>query len=358
MSLSSAMKSTVIVGTYVDKANPSIYLSEFDNLTGGLVIQQQLSGVTNPSFLDIDHEKRIAYFIGVNKDGEGTNQTGIAAYQLSPDHLHLTPLYEQSCLPATSCHITLDHTKQNLIVSSYHGGMIGLIAINNHGTLSSHTEIHQHTGSSIHPAQTQSRAHSATIDPSNKFVVVADLGTDKLVIYQLDADQHQLTLHNEMRATPGAGPRHSVFHPTLPFFYVINELNSTITVYKFDCILGTLTEIETLNTLPPDYSDTNACADIHISPDGRFLYGSNRGHDSIVSFEIDSADGTLGLLEHTPTLGEHPRNFAISPDGQYLLVANKNSHNIVTFKRDMKSGRLQAIDQVLNIVEPVCIKFM
>ncbi|WP_256762404.1 lactonase family protein [Cohnella sp. WQ 127256] len=358
MSTLQTPKSTVIIGTYVDKDSPSIYVSDFEKGTGALTIHQQLSGVKNPSFLDINLDKEIVYFINVSTDEEGRNVTGVASYQLSPDHLNLTLLNEQQSLPATSCHITLDQTKTNLIVCSYHGGMIGLIPLDNDGLVGKTKEVHQHTGSSILPIQTQSRTHSANIDPTNQFVIVADLGADRIVVYKLNADQHTLTPHNEISVAPGAGPRHSVFHPTLPYFYVINELNSTINGYQFDATLGLLTEIETLNTLPPEYSESNACADIHISPDGLYLYGSNRGHDSIVVYQIDPSNGKLTLVEHASTLGKHPRNFTLSPDGAYLLVANMDSNNIVTFVRDAISGKLQPNGQILNVAKPVCIRFV
>lgn len=350
-------RSAVIVGTYVDEAGSSLYLCEFDHLSGELTIRQQLSGINRPSFLDIDPVNSIAYCINVSKDAEGNNGTGIEAYQINSNPLLLSRLNKRTSLPATSCHIALDRVNRNLLVSSYHGGMLGLVAIGPDGRVGETREIYRNSGSSVHPAQTQSRMHSVTIDPSNRFAIAADLGTDQILIYELHAEQH-LKLRHKVPAAPGAGPRHAVFHSTLPVFYMINELNSTITVYQFDAESGALTEIETRDTLPAEYSGDNACADIHISPDGRFLYGSNRGHDSIVSFEINPADGTLQLLAHTSTMGEHPRNFAISPDGQYLLAANKNSHSVVIFKRDPASGTLQATGRTLEVAEPVCIKFV
>ncbi|MCL6458184.1 MAG: lactonase family protein, partial [Gorillibacterium sp.] len=216
----------------------------------------------------------------------------------------------------------------------------------------------QHVGSSPHPAQNQARCHSATFDANNRFAIVCDLGLDKIISYQLDTVADKLVARSEIKLALGSGPRHFVFHPYLPFAYVINELNSTITGFSYEEESGLLTERQTISTLPASFTEDNACADIHISPDGQFLYGSNRGHDSLAVYAIDSTEGTLTLVEHAPTLGGHPRNFALSPDGRFVWVANRDSNNVVTFSRDADTGKLHPTGHELSISKPVCIQLM
>lgn len=347
---------TVIIGTYANESNPGLYIAQFDPETGSLALQGQVSGIGSPTFLDVDAQEQIVYAIYSDKDAE--LKSGIAAYRLNGEGTGLELLNKVPCLPATSCHVALDHARANLILSSYHGGMIGLVAVGQDGSISECQEIHRHSGSSVHPAQTQARAHSVTIDPGNRFAIVADLGADELVIYQLHAHDHHLEPYATISTAPGAGPRHAVFHPVLPYFYVINELNSTITGYLFNPAQGTLTEIETLPTLPEEFTGANACADIHISPDGKFLYGSNRGHDSIAVYEIDATTGRLQVLGYPSVQGKHPRNFALSPDGAYVLAANKDTNNIATFRRDPETGGLEPTGHSLEVPEPVCVRFM
>ncbi|MEM6965197.1 MAG: lactonase family protein [Bacteroidota bacterium] len=228
--------------------------------------------------------------------------------------------------------------------------------IEENGKLGVATQVITLEGKGVTPRQEGSHPHSVNISPDNKFLLVADLGTDKIMMYQIDFENAQL-LPNQpafVQVQAGAGPRHLTFHPNDKYAYVVNELDATVNV--FDYADGQLTEKQSLSTLPPDFTGENWCADIHVHPSGKFLYASNRGHDSIVIFEIDETNGTLTRLGHEPTLGQHPRNFMIEPSGKHLWVANQNSDNVVKFAIDPKTGLLTKVDQ-MEVMTPVCLQF-
>jgi len=356
MSRSDTALNLAFIGSYAEPSGPGLYACKYDIEQGTFTVIDQVDGLKDPTFLTIDEERRILYAIGTVVDAEGKKTAESYSYRILEDG-RLELLNKQPTV-APTCHITLDQTKRNLIVSSYHGGMIGLLPVESDGKIGELREVHQHEGSSVHPNQQSPHPHSVFFDRNNRFAICSDLGIDQIVIYELDAENGSLKEHDRVKTAAGAGPRHFAFHPALPYGYVINELNSTVTAYAYDEAAGKLTEIQTISTLPGDYNGDNACADIHISNDGKFLYGSNRGHDSIVVYQIDQTTGQLTVVEHVSTRGGHPRNFALSPDNRYLVVANRDDNHIVTFARDAESGKLQATGSELSVSKPVCIKFM
>jgi 6-phosphogluconolactonase len=347
----------VYIGSYAEADTPGIYVCQYDEQKGSLTELSRVQGLRNPTFLEIDKEHRRLYAIADQTDSEGRKYGCAAAYQIEEEQGSLSLINEERTVSAPTCHITLDRTARSAMVSSYHGGMIGISPILENGRLGPLAEELKHEGSSVLPVQSQARAHSIFIDPANRFAIVCDLGLDQLIVYRLDPEHQRMIPHDQVHVTPGAGPRHFVFHPSRSLGYVINELNSTITAYSYDGDLGKLVEIQSISTLPDDYQGNNACADIHISPDGKFLYGSNRGHDSIVVYAIEAEKGTLTLVEHHSTLGQHPRNFAISLDGRYLLVANRDTDNVVSLSRDSETGKLSPTGLELHVSKPVCVKF-
>jgi 6-phosphogluconolactonase len=359
MNMDTGNKNNVLafIGSYADSSTPGIYACRFDTETGSLEMVDDVSGLQNPTFLDVDEGDQKLYAITEGAAPEGQRYGAAAAYAIRPATGELSLINKEMTVSASTCHINLDRTRQCFMVASYHGGMIGLSPLLEDGRIGETADVHQHEGSSILPVQDRPRPHSVFFDRSNRFAVVCDLGLDRIVSYRLDVPARKLTPQAEVHVAPGAGPRHFAFHPSLSCGYVINELNATVTGFAYDEEQGSLTEIQTITTLPDSYQGENACADIHISPDGKFLYGSNRGHDSIVVYAIDPANGMLALVEHSPTLGGHPRNFALSPDGRFLLAANRDSNNIVTFTRDANTGKLQPTGSVLEVSKPVCIKF-
>lgn len=345
------------VGSYADSAGPGLYACRYDPDNGSIELIDQAAGLQNPTFLDVDEDHLKLYAIAEGVDSNNQRCGEAAAYDIDPSTGKLSLLNKEMTVPAPTCHITLDHTKRCVIVASYHGGMVGLSPLLADGRIGAASDIHRHKGSSILPVQDRPRAHSVFIDRNNRFAAACDLGLDRIIMYKLDIEEARLIPHGEVKVAPGSGPRHFAYHPSLSYGYVINELNATITAFSYNEEQGELSEIQTVSTLPETYKGENACADIHISPDGKFLYGSNRGHDSIAVYAIDPSNGKLALVEHASTLGGHPRNFAISPDGRFLLAANRDSDNIVTFARDAQTGKLLPTGSELKVSKPVCIKF-
>ncbi|MFK7696269.1 lactonase family protein [Paenibacillus sp. HJGM_3] len=345
------------IGSYAEAEDPSVYACAFDAETGRLTLLQQTSGLINPTFLAIDPVRRTLLAIAEDRGPAGERLGAAVAYAIDERTGELTFRNRQATVAASTCHIMLDHSRRSFAVASYSGSRIGLSRMEDDGSAGPATDTHMHEGSGIRPQQDKPHPHSVFFDPANRFALVPDLGIDRIVVYRLDLEQLKLVPHGETAVAAGAGPRHFVFHPTAPYGYVINELNSTVTAFVYDGDLGRLTEIESVTTLPSGYEGNNATADIHISPDGRFLYGSNRGHDSIVVYAIDAATGRLSLIEHVSSGGGHPRNFGLSPDGRFLLAANRDSDNVVTFARDAATGKLQPTGDELRVSKPVCVKF-
>jgi 6-phosphogluconolactonase len=236
-----------------------------------------------------------------------------------------------------------------------------VLPIEENGRLKPASDVHQHGGSSVNENRQEGpHAHSAVVDPTNRYVFVADLGIDKIMGYQLDFEGNRLAPNEVpfLEIPAGSGPRHLAFHPNGRFAYVINELNSTINALRYDVSVGTFSILQTVSTLPEDFNGENSCADIHLTPSGKFLYGSNRGHDSLAIFAVDSETGLLSSVSHQSTHGNTPRNFTIDPTGTFLLAANQDSDNIVTFRIDHDTGLLDFVEQNTDVHKPVCLRIM
>jgi 6-phosphogluconolactonase len=247
-----------------------------------------------------------------------------------------------------------------VLVVNYGTGSVAVLAIRDDGSLGDSTAFVQHSGSSVNPKRQQGpHAHSVNLSPDNRFAIVADLGLDQVLVYRFDASSGSLQPNDPpfARVAPGAGPRHFTFHPSGRFAYVINELASTVTAFNWDARRGVLSEIQTISTLPKDFSGENYTAEVVVHPNGRFLYGSNRGHDSIAVFSIDR-QGKLTFIETTPTQGSFPRNFALDPTGRWLFAANQRSDNVVLFRVDPKTGRLSPANRTIRVGSPVCVRFL
>ena len=348
---------TLYVGTYTSGKSEGIYGYRMDVATGALTRFTSCKSV-NPSFLAIDRSKR--YLYAVNEVGQyaGKPGGGVSAFAIDPATGNLRLLNEQATLGADPCYLTIDHHKRTLLVANYTGGSVSALPLRSDGTLGMVIDHKQHEGSGIREQQKGPHAHCIILDRLERYALAADLGTDKVMIYRFDSSTGKLTPAKQPwdELQSGAGPRHLTFHPNGKYVYAINELDSTLTVFKYND--GTLTQVETVSTLPSDFSGVSYCADVHVSATGKFLYGSNRGHDSIVVFEIDPRTGKLKQLEHVSTEGKWPRNFAIDPTGRFLLVANQHTDNVVTFSIDPTTGRLTPTGQVTEIPIPVCLKFL
>lgn len=355
------------IGTYtrtephVAGKSQGIHILRFDPATGAFSPQSVAPNNDNPSFLTLDAAGTHLYSVNEVGDFEGQAGGGVSAYAIDPDSGELTLLNQQFSGGPAPCYVTIDSGSRHVLVANYSGGSVMMLPVQEDGSLGPASDFKQHAGHSVNPQRQEApHAHSVTIDPCGAFALAADLGLDQIVVYRLDHEQGKLLANDPVagEANPGAGPRHIDFHPNGQYAYVINELDSTITVYNWNADDGRLTPVQTVSTLPDNFTGNSTCADIHLSRDGRFLYGSNRGHDSIAVFSVNAETGQLSSLGHTATGGKTPRNFALDPTGQYLLVANQDSDNIVTFRIDADSGRLQSTGHEISVPTPVCIKFL
>lgn len=339
---------------YIGGAGISVYRLDLSN--GDLEQVSTVSDVKNPSFQAIHPSNRFLYSVAEVEEGGALH-----AFAIDPATGTLRSLNHQSCMGAGPCHVSVDASGSVALVANYSSGGVAALPIRDDGSLGEATSVFQHEGSSVHPGRQQEpHAHSFTIDPGNRYAVSADLGIDKVLVYRLDVENRTITPNDPpwVDVQKGAGPRHFAFHPNRKHAYLINELDNTAVTYAYHEDRGVLKTVQVISTLPQDFTDTSYCADIHVSPDGRFVYGSNRGHDSIVIFEVDSGTGRLSVVDYESTRGEFPRNFAMDPSGRFLFAANQNTDNIVTYRIDGKTGRLTATGQQVETPQPVCINMI
>jgi 6-phosphogluconolactonase len=348
------------IGTYTRRGGEGIYVCHLDMSTGALEILGAAGARDNPSYLALHPSGRYLYAINEVAEFGGRTGGGVSAYAIDPETGALTLLNQQSSIGTEPCYVTVDLTGRYVLVANYAGGSVCVLPMGDGGELESASDFVQHEGSSVLPRrQEAAHAHSIVVDPTNRYVYVPDLGMDRIVVYRLDLEEGRL-LTNESQpyvsVTPGYGPRHFAFHPSGRYACVINEIGNAINVYRYDDRKGTLAEIQTVTTLPDGFEGRSHTADIHFAPSGAFLYGSNRGHDSIVIYAVDGETGQLTLVGHEPTRGHIPRNFLIDPTGTWLLAANQNSDNVVTFCIDPQTGELEPTGHEIAVPMPVCIK--
>ena len=360
MSEQSEGQTLVYIGTYTRGESEGIYVYRMDPSSGALEFSSKATGIENPSFLDIDPSRRFLYAVAEVGGSSGMPGGAVNAYSIAPRSGQLTHLNQQPTLGDEPCHLSVDHTGKYVLVANYGSGSVCVLPVESDGRLGESTDFVQHEGSSVDPQRQEGpHAHSIVIDAANRFALAPDLGIDKVMIYRLDLTRGKLVANDQRfaRVQAGAGPRHFDFHPGGGSAYVINELGSTVTAFAYDGSSGSLRQLQTVSTLPEDFEGTSHTADLHVAPSGRFLYGSNRGHDSIAVFAIDESTGELSFVDREPTRGETPRNFAIDPTGAFLLAANQETDNIVTFRIDQQSGRLESTGHVAEVPTPVCLKF-
>src|SRR5688572_10340547 len=352
-----ARERTLYIGTYTSGKSEGIYVYRMDTNSGELKLFSSVRSV-NPSFLTLDRKRQFLYAVNEVSEFGGREGGAVTAFAIDPSG-SLKFLNQQPSLGADPCHLFASRKGKSLLVANYTGGSVAVLPIKTYGSLGPATDLKQHEGAGIREQQKGPHAHCVILDRSERYAMVADLGLDKVMIYAFNKTSGKLVAANQPWATlkPGAGPRHLSLHPDGEYAYVINELDSTVTVFKYDGDEGTLSEVDTVSTLPAGFSGTSYCADVHVSPSGKFLYGSNRGHDSIVTFAIDARTGKLSQLDHTSTQGKWPRNFVIDPTGSFLLVANQRTDNVVTFRIDARTGKLSPSGHFAEIPAPVCLKF-
>lgn len=349
------------IGTYASKREPGIFVYDFDADQQKFSLKDSVSGVEKPSFLTINHKGEKLYAISEIEEYEGGTGGPVTAYSIDKDG-KLKYLNELPTLGEWPCHLMLHKDENLLFLANYLGGSIGLFTLEEDGSLKKMTDLIQHqgkgTGGARMDRQEGPHPHAVFLDLNHRFAIVPDLGIDKILVYNVDTDREKLVFQDEIQLQQTAGPRHFVFHPSGKFAFSINELDSTITAFSYDDKAGKLTSLQTISTLPKDFTGESDCADIHVDPTGNYLYGSNRGHDSISIFNIDSNSGFLMWLDCVATQGKTPRNFAISPDGEFLFAANQDSNSIVVFHRNQMTGMLTPTGAALKLYKPVCIKIL
>ncbi len=343
-------KQNFYVGTYTSEGAKGIYLCNFDNITGAITLLDTFEGIDNPSFLKISKDKRFLYAVTEKQEGY------VSAFQIDKNG-KLKFINKQISNGSGPCQVDVSHDGKFVAVANYGGGTTALYPVIENGSLLPAVSVIKNEGSGIDKLrQNKPYAHSIKFSPFGNEVFSADLGTDQLNIYHLEKDKLTQNGQKYAKTVPGSGPRHFDFHPDGKTIFVINELNSTISTFKKKD--GIWENFQAISTLPADFKGVSYCADIHISVDGKYLYGSNRGHNSIAVFEIEKETKNLKLAGFVSVEGDWPRNFAISPDGNFLLVANQKSGNITVFKINKETGMPVFTGKEIKIPTPVCIEFL
>ena len=362
----------VFVGTYTDPIlfgtgkilqgkGEGIYVYRLDQSSGGLEFVSKTTGIANPSYLAFDATQKFLYAVNELKTYEGKPTGTVSAFAVDPTTGALQFLNRQLTHGTDPCHVVVDERRKHVFVANFMSGSVCVLPVRDDGSLGEASDFIQHQGSSIDPVRQKGpHAHSVTLDASNRYAFVPDLGLDKLMVYRFDPKRGMLEPNAVpwIKMKPGAGPRHVAFHPGGRFAYLVNELDSTVAALSYDGTAGTFEHLQTVPTLPEEFGGASTCADIQVSPSGTFVYASNRGHDSIVIYRVDPLAGTLSYVGHEPTQGKTPRSFGIDPTGRFLLAANQDSDSIVTFRIDPDSGKLQPTGHVAKVPTPVCVKFL
>lgn len=357
----------VYIGTYTEAGSESkgIYAYRFDSDTARLVPIGLAAEATNPSFLAVHPNHRFIYAVNEVSNYKGEKSGAVSAFAIDRATGKLTLLNQVASRGGDPCFISLDKTGKYVLVANYAGGSVAVFPILEDGRLGEASALVQHNGHGTNPQRQEGpHAHSIDVSPDNRFAIVDDLGLDETLVYLFDSAKGSLAGDDSKFTTTiakgdaGAGPRHLAFHPDGKFAYVINEMQSAISVFRFDAPTGALQRLQTISSLPKDFSGHDDAAEIKVHPSGKFLYASNRGHDSIAVFAIDEHIGTLTPVEYASTKGASPRYFEIAPSGHLLFAANEKSDNIVVFRIDPQTGRLTPRGKVLKVAQPVCVIFV
>lgn len=346
------------VGTYDGRGSQGLYVFEFDRSTGSMTQLQSIDDPVAPNFQALHPNGSFLYSVSGEAYSDDSAYGTVVAYRIDPTTGTLTRINDQSVEGSGPAHVSIDPRGAFAYVSNYGEGNLSVFGINDNGSLTEAVEVVQHEGSSVNERrQSGPHVHSVIPSPDGRFIYVSDLGLDKIMIYEVDRETGSLTPAETpfVESDPGAGPRHFTIHPNNEFAYSVEEMSSTVVSFRVDRSSGALTPVQRVSMLPDGFQGSNSAADIHVSPDGRFLYASNRGHDSLVIYEIDPATGRLSLVGHESTRGEHPRNFMIDREGAFVLVANRDDDEVVLFRRDRETGRLHYTENRIDVPMAVCV---
>jgi 6-phosphogluconolactonase len=351
----------VYFGTYTGKSSQGVYVARLDRSSGSLSTPQLAAATANPSFLAVHPAGSFLYAVNEVATSGGKASGTVSAFAIDRASGRLSLLNQESSAGADPAHLVVDRAGRNVLVANYSGLTVAVLPIDGDGRLKPATAVKLHEGSSVdRKRQSEPHPHGIALDRANRFAYVTDLGLDQVKIYRFDATKGTLDPAGSAPVKGGSGPRHIAIHPEGRFAYVINEMACTITGFAVDAASGALREIETVSSLPVGESvaDGYSTAEIAVHPSGRFLYGSNRGHDTIAVFAIDAASGTLTLVEHEPTQGRTPRGFGIEPEGAYLIVGNQRSDSVVVMRIDARTGALTPVGSRVTVGSPVSVEFI
>jgi 6-phosphogluconolactonase len=347
---------TVYVGTYTDGTSRGIYRLTFDPDTGAMTEPVLAVETKNPSFLALHPSRRFLYAVGENSSFQGARTGAVSAFAIDAKTADLTLLNQQPSEGAGPCHLAVDRAGRNVLVANYGGGTVAVLPIEADGRLKKASSVRAHEGSGPNKGrQEKPHAHGIYLDAAERFAFSPDLGADRVFVYRFDAATGTLEPHGGGTLEPGSGPRHVAFHPTGKHLYAINELLSTVTAFTYDAERGALAPLQTITTLPAGFSGTSWTAEIEVSPDGRFVYGSNRGDDSLAVFRVDAATGRLAAAGHAPVGGKYPRHFTIDPTGRFILAAHQNSGTIAVLRLDPVTGMPSLVGAPVKVDKPVCL---
>jgi 6-phosphogluconolactonase len=350
----------VYIGTYTGDASKGIYAFRFDDGTGALTPVGLVAETKSPSFLAVSPNRKFLYAVNEISSFEGEKAGSVTAFSIDGQSGKLTQLNAKSSKGDGPCHLAVDATGKFLAIANYGGGNFSLLPVGGDGRLGDSVAILANGGSGPDKERQEGpHAHAVVFDARNRYLLGADLGLDRVFVYKFDPATGALGANDpaSVQLAPGAGPRHVAFHPTLPLVFAINELTSTITTLSWEPASGRLAAAASVSSLPPGYSADNSTAEIAVHPNGRFLYGSNRGHDSVAVFAI-APTGNLALVEHESTRGQTPRNFAIDPTGKWLIAANQKSNSLAVFSIDQDTGVLTPVGPLAQVGTPVCVLFL
>ena len=353
--------SLVFIGTYTSGKSRGIYHARFDPVSGKLSAPELAAEAKNPSFIALGPQQKHLYAVSEVSQWNGQPTGGVSAFKIEAATGALQLLNQQPSGGTGPCHLSLERSGKSLLVANYGSGSIAALPVREDGTLAAPASVIQHTGSSTNPnRQTGPHAHFITPSLDDRFALVCDLGLDKILVYHLDPLKASLSANEPpfISVEPGSGPRHLVFHPNGRLVCLINELSGTLMSFRYEPQGGRLEHIETITTLPKDFIEANTSAEIQLAPSGKFIYASNRGHNSIAVFALDARSGHMTFVERQSSNGKTPRFFGFDPSGKWILAANQDSDNIVVFRVDPETGRLTATEQEVQVGAPVCCAFV
>jgi len=355
------LKEVLYIGTYSLRNSQGIYVYEFNRESATFTLKQTFADLRDPGFLELHPSGKYLYSVSNKTDDKGNRVDFVTAFAIDKTDGTLDLINQVPAYGKGACHVHTDKSGAFVYISFYSSGNLSVFRVNTDGSIGDSVQTIKYEGSSINlPRQETSHVHSSQVSPDNQYLYVADLGTDRIMIHSTGQSSGLLSPATSVYAAtiPGSGPRHLVFHPGRPFLYLAEELSSTVSLFYQDPSTGSLTLIQRLSTLPVDFTGQNTVADIHTDSEGRFLYVSNRGHNSLAVYSVAEKTGELDLIDFPSVEGEHPRNFLIDPDGKFVLVANRDTDDVILFERDRESGMITDTGMKIEVPAPVCLKWL